>query len=213
LSSRQTEDDEDFSVEARPYTEYDLVFKAPDPQQLVSLYQGYYRDTLEEDPPQGLRGEVNKLAQRAQPEKSSREIIRVHSPGFDFDLYYDPRREEYGLIKPDIYSAANLLYVLFDCLVEHPQGDPEALVEEACLTIDRYLGRIEDAEGQNFARQSQELKTIAAEMIQTMALLDEQDFNEKDLEKLADQIDKNYYEPLGMILQSILIDIEKAPGN
>ena len=50
-------------------------------------------------------------------------------------------------------------------------------------------------------------------MIETMSILDEQDFRDDELEKLSEQIDASYYEPIGLILQGILIDIEQAPGG
>ena len=189
---------------SRDYTENDLVFKSENINDVISQYTEY----LAEDPPAGFRNEMTRLLGRAEKEKR-----RVHSSGLDLDALYDRDRGEYVLIKQGVYSPHNLLFNLFDILVEHPEGEPEELRKEAEELIDRYIGEIEGREGMNFLGQRQNLKQLSGEMIETMHILDEQDFREAELEKLSDQIDKNYYEPIGMILQGILIDIEKAPGS
>ncbi len=186
----------------RAYTENDLVFKSETINDVISQYLEY----LPEESREGVRGELNRLFKRAEKDKK-----RTHSAGLDLDAVYDKPQGEYILIKPGVYSPHNLLYILFDCLVEHPEGKIEELKAEAFILIDRYIGEIEGREGMNFLGQRENLKQLAGEMIETMHILDEQDFKDDELEKLSTQIDSNYYEPMGMILQGILIDIERVP--
>jgi hypothetical protein len=194
----------------RPWTEFDAVFKAPSPNQLASLYLDYYQTSLNPDPPPGLRNEINRLCKTT---RARRPRSGLPSGLFGFRLHFDPEQEEYILIQPGVYSAANLLYALFDILVGTPSGNPDVLQTGVFEDIDRYLGRIEEKEKRNFNKQKEELKRISGELIQTLAILDEQDFKEQDMEKLAAEIDKTYYEPLGLILQTLLIEIEKPPAS
>ena len=188
----------------RPYTENDLVFKGDTANDVISQYI----EILPEDEKEGVRSELNRVFKRAEKEKR-----KARSAGLDVEALYNKTRSEYTLIRPGVYSPQNLLFILFDCLVEHPEGSSEELKADAVDLIDRYIGEIEGREGVNFLGQRENLKQLAGEMIETMCLLDEQEFKEGELEKLSDQIDATYYEPMGMILQGILIDIEKAPGN
>ncbi|MBI9103315.1 MAG: hypothetical protein JEY99_12935 [Spirochaetales bacterium] len=186
----------------REYTESDLVFKDETANAVISLYLEY----LPEDERKGVRSELNRVFKRAEKEKRA-----ARSTGLDVRALFNKEAGEYILIKPGVYSPQNLLFVLFDILVEHPEGDAEELKADAYNLIDRYIGEIEGREGVNFLGQRENLKQLAGEMIETMCLLDEQEFKEEELEKLSNQIDSTYYEPIGMILQGILIDIEKAP--
>ena len=189
---------------SRSYTENDLVFKSDSINDVISQYSEF----LGEDTPSGFRNEVTRLLNKAVKEKRM-----AHSSGLDLEALYDKEKGEYILIKQGVYSPQNLLFNLFDLLVEHPEGDPAELKQDAGELIDRYIGEIEGREGMNFLGQRENLKQLCGEMIETMSILDEQDFRDDELEKVSDQIDKTYYEPIGMILQGILIDIERPPGT
>lgn len=188
---------------SRGYTENDLVFKSETINDVISQYTEY----LSGDPPPGFRNEITRLFTRAEKEKR-----KAHSSGLDLDAWYDRDRKEYVIVRQGVYSPQNLLYNLFDILVEHPRGEPEVLRRSTEEVIDRYIGEIEGREGLSFLGQRENLKQLCGEMIETMNILDEQDFPDAELEKVSDQIDRTYYEPIGMILQGILIDIEKPPG-
>jgi len=186
----------------REYTENDLVFKDETANGVISQYLDY----LPEEEREGVRSELNRVFKKSEKEKR-----KTKSAGLDVAALFNKDMGEYILIKPGVYSPQNLLFILFDILVEHPEGDHDELKADANDLIDRYIGEIEGREGVNFLGQRENLKQLAGEMIETMCILDEQDFKEEELEKLSNQIDTTYYEPIGMILQGILIDIEKAP--
>lgn len=187
----------------RPYTEQDIVFKGETINEVISTYL----ETLDKDSREGVRNELSKILRKAE-----REHKPVASASQDIEGRFDAPGHQYLLIRRGAYNAPNLLFILFDILVEHPEGNPEEIEAETFEAIDRYIGEIEGREGMNFLGQRENLKQIAREMIHTLAMLEEEDFPEAELEKVSEGIDKNYYEPLAMILQSILIEIEKAPG-
>ena len=128
----------------RAYSENDLVFKDESPNGVITQYLNY----LPEDAREGIRSELNRIFKRAEKDK-----IRARSSGLDVEAIHDKKRGEYVLVKTGVYSSQNLLYILFDLLVEHPDGEPEEVKEDACGLIDRYIGEIEGREGVNFLGQ------------------------------------------------------------
>ena len=187
----------------RPYTENDIVFKGDTLNAVISTYL----ESLDENSRQGVRNEMTKLLKKAEKEKKPAKSARQN-----VEAQFIPQFHEYLLIRRNEYNAANLLFVLFDLMVEHPEGEAEEIEKEVHAAIDSYIGVIEKQEGVNFLGQRENLKQLSKEMIHTMSMVDEEDFPEKELEELSEQIDKNYYEPIAMLLQNILIEIEKAPG-
>lgn len=182
------------------FTEQDIVFKGETLNEVIS----YYLDSLDEESREGVRSDLTRLLKKAEKEKRA-----AYSETHNLEGFFDAPTHIYLLIRRGAYNAANLLYNLFDILVEHPQGEPEELEARAFLDIDRYIGEIEGREGINLLGQRENLKQICREMIHTLCLIDEEEFPDRELEKLSDTIDRNYYEPMALILQEILIQIEK----
>ena len=153
-----------------------------------------------------MRSHLGRLLRRA--EKDRKPAI---SSDYDVEGWFDIQNHLYFLIQRGAYSASNLLLNLFDILVEHPMGEEEVLEAEAFDAIDRYIGMIELKETISFQGQRENLRQITREMIHILSLVEEEDFSGMELEKVSQEIDKSCYEPIAMILQGILIEIEKAP--
>lgn len=178
----------------RLYNEQDCVYKGANINETID----YYFQSHEAVP--GSRNQLNTALSRA---KDSHEAVISGKTGLT--AAWDNRNKEYLLIAKDEYEAANSAAVLFDLLVEDSGHlELEEALNEVDDLIERYIGRIERMEEIDFGVEKQRLKELMRTMRESIALVDETELSDRELERLSEQIDTEYYAPAAEILEKIL---------
>ncbi|MCX7787177.1 MAG: hypothetical protein N2442_05735 [Spirochaetes bacterium] len=178
------------------YTEQDLVFKHSDIGELLHDIQSY--GILNPD----QRSTLVRLLEEARSTGELKEF-----PDMNALVGADSETGEFLLVIHDVYDPRNLLTVLFDRLTSIEEEDPQKDKEHALHLIDVYLGVIEKRERVSLQEVKQKLIQITTSMKDTMALFLEDEFSDKDLEKLSEALDKAYFEPLSELLEGVLVTI------
>ncbi len=185
------------------YTEKDFVFKSSSINEIVENCNNMNGQRVE-----GLRREITSLCNQVKKENS---ILK--SKKANVEIGFDANREEYFFIKRDIYDPANMFSVLFDILTEYTDLDVDKEIEEKSLYLEKYFKRVEEFENFKLTRECSELKELISKMVNTISVLEqEQDYEEVsygEIERLADAIDKEFYQPIEEIFNSILDKISK----
>lgn len=178
----------------RLYTEQDCVYKGASINETID----YYFQSHEAVP--GSRNQLNTALSRA---KDSHETVISGKTGLT--AAWDNRNQEYILVSKEDYDPANLAAVLFDLLVEDAENlELEDALNEVDDLIERYIGRIEKMEELDFGAEKQRLKELMRTMRESIALVDESELSDAELERLSDQIDEEYYAPAAEILEKLL---------
>lgn len=178
------------------YTEQDLVLKHTNIGGLLHDAQSY--GILNPD----QRSALVRLLEEA---RSTGELKAF--PDINAHVGVDLKNGEFLLVIHDVYDPRNLLTVLFDRLTSIEEEDPQKDKDHALRLIDSYLGMIEKREHVSLHVVKQKLIQLTTSMKDTMALFKEDEFSEKDLEKLSEALDKAYFEPLSELLEGILVTI------
>lgn len=178
------------------YTEQDLVFKHTTIGGLLHDVQSY--GILNPD----QKSTLVRLLEEARTKSELKEF-----PDLNAHVGVDMEKEEFFLVIHDVYDPRNLLTVLFDRLTSREDEDPKRDKEHALKLIDSYLEVIEKRERVNLQEVKKKLVQLTSSMKDTLALLQGDEFSDRDLEKLSEALDKAYFEPLSELLEGILVTI------
>ncbi|GAB4224958.1 MAG: hypothetical protein Kow009_16430 [Spirochaetales bacterium] len=178
------------------YTEQDLVFKHAEIKGLLQEVQAY--GLLNSDQRSLLVRVLEKVRSRGDTEPV---------PGLNAHAGLDQEKGEFFLVIHDVYDPRNLLTILFDRITSTEIADPQQDKEHARDLIESYLGRIEKRERVHLEEVKQKLFQLTSSMKDTIALFQEDEFNDKDLEKLSEALDKAYFEPISELLEGVLVTI------
>jgi len=178
------------------YTERDLVLKHTDMGGLLHDVQSY--GILNPD----QRSELVRLLEEARSTGELKEF-----PDMNAHVGVDRETNELLLVIHDVYDPRNLLTVLFDRLTSIEEEDPQRDKEHALSLIESYLGVIEKRERVSLQEVKRKLIQLTTSMKETIALFQEDEFSDNDLEKLSEALDKAYFEPLSELLEGVLVTI------
>lgn len=178
------------------YTEQDLVLKNADIAGLLHDTQSYGILNPEQ------RSTLVKLLEEARFTGELKEFPDIHA-----HVGVDRESGEFLLVIHDVYDPRNLLTVLFDRLTSREEEDPQADKEHALELIEAYLGVIEKRERVDLHQVKQKLIQLTTSLKDTMALFQEDEFSDRDLEKLSEALDRAYFEPISELLEGILVTI------
>jgi hypothetical protein len=179
------------------YTEHDYVLKACEAGEL-----------LEECRLAGLSfsAEKEELLCGAL-EKARREDIDVPLPFLNLFAGWDEERGEYYAAIQNMYDPQNLLEILYERLLgeraENPAGGEQAIVPH----VEAYLGVIEQKEKISLAQTKDKLKELVLDMRRTLALYEDGEYSEEDLERLSESLDKAYFDPIRELLVGVIVTI------
>jgi len=97
--------------------------------------------------------------------------------------------------------------VLFERLTTIEEEDPEMDRENALSLIETYLGIIEKREKISLEEIKKKLAELTRSMKDTLAAFQEDEFSDKDFEKLSEALDRAYFEPISELLEGVLVAI------
>lgn len=179
-----------------PYDHNDIVLKEYTIHGTIDATLHFFGATA------GIRNKLEKALKQARKEKKTVKAGEVPAEAF-----YDEETGEYLIILKNSYDPRNLVAVLFDRIVEERDLELKEDLESGNKLIDNYLGRIEEKEKVDLAEYRKMIKSLAAEMKETIHLTNEHEFSEQELEHLSGEIDERYYGPIVEQMEEILATI------
>jgi hypothetical protein len=179
------------------YTEHDYVLKSASAEDILFDC--------------GLAGLKFSPAQEALLgaglEKARREGKTVPFPGLNLSAGWNQRRQEYYIVIKNMYEPRNLLDILYDRLIWDKAENPEDEEQDVRMYIGKYLGVIEEKEKIPLAETKEKLAAIALDMRKTLAVYEDGEYSEADIEKLSDSLDRTYFNPITELLEGVIIAI------
>jgi hypothetical protein len=174
------------------YTEHDYVLK-----------QANIEDLIEDCSLAGMdiKKDEQRLELRKSFEKAQRTDTTVPVRALNLIAGWDDIHEEYYAVIRNFYDPQNLIAVLFERIVS---GDDEDDAEEI---IEKYFAVIEEKEKISLAGVREKLIKITADLKKTLALYENDEYTEEDLNRLSASLDKAYFDPIAELLEGVLVTI------
>jgi hypothetical protein len=179
------------------YTEHDYVLKASEAGELLAecRFAGL-----------SFSEEKEELFRRAL-EKARGEARAISLPFLNLFAGWDEGRGEYYAVIQNMYDPQNLLDILYERLLEEKAENPGGEAQAICSRIDAYLGVIEQKEKISLAETRDKLKDLALDMRRTLAIYEDGEYSEEDMERLSGSLDKAYFDPIRELLEGVIITI------
>jgi hypothetical protein len=179
------------------YTEHDYVLKASEAGELVEdcRLMGLC-----------LSEEKEELFCEAL-EKARREDLAVRLPFLNLVAGWDEGRGEYYAAIQNMYDPQNLLNILYERLLEEKAESPTQEAQAIRARIEAYLGVIEQKEKISLAETKDKLKGLALDMRRTLAVYEDEEYCEEDIERLSASIEKAYFDPIRELLEGVIVTI------
>jgi hypothetical protein len=182
-------------VENPSYTENDYVLKSADIEEIISGcgLVGLSFSREKED-------ELRRGLEQARDESGDLPL-----PALNLSAGWDDSRGEYYIVIKNMYDPQNLLDILYERLVwekaENPEDEAAALREN----IEKYLGVIETKEKISLSEVQEKLTGLALDMRRTVAVYEDGEYSEEDIERLSDSLDRAYFDPMTELLEGVIV--------
>lgn len=177
-----------------PYTENDFSFRAETVDELSEFLEAYGGRKIE-----GLRSELMQLGSRSKKDGRFYE-----SPKTGFWIGFDPQRSDYIIYRKDVYDPANLFFALFDIIVTPTDSSVEEEIALKTDAVTRYFAKAAEMEGESFDSERKKVVEVLNQMTEVIRSFDNEDFNEEEMERISETIDKTYFSLLEDIFNGII---------
>ncbi|MDR1627097.1 MAG: hypothetical protein LBT33_11220 [Spirochaetia bacterium] len=140
-------------------------------------------------------------------EKARREGAAVPLPELNLSAGWDEGRQEYFVVIKNLYEPRNLLGILYGRLLRERAENPEDEAKDIRACIEKYLGVIEKKENVSLAETKEKLAALTLDMRSTLAVYEDGEYSDTDIEKLSASLDRTYFEPITELLEGIIVAI------
>ncbi|MDR3200171.1 MAG: hypothetical protein LBT68_01820, partial [Spirochaetales bacterium] len=165
------------------YTEHDYVLKSADIEDVLSgcglVGLNFPREKEDE-----LRRGLEEARDRGGA---------LPLPALNLSAGWDDSRGEYYVVIKNMYDPQNLLDILYERLVWEKTENPEEEAAALRENIEKYLGVIETKEKISLSDEQEKLTELALDMRRTIALYEDGEYSEEDIERLSDSLDRAYF--------------------